>query len=78
MTVSVHSRYLDVPRCRTMKFAWLFVPACVQLWNCLDEPCFAGDGAAAFNSRINRALLLDGFVFPSSMISYDFLSSGCQ
>ena len=40
-----------------MQFGRSFVPACVQLCNSLDEPCFAGDGAAAFKSQINRALL---------------------
>ena len=53
---SVHSRHLAVPRCRSVHFGRTFVPACVQLWNSLDEPCFAGDGVAAFKSVINRAL----------------------
>ena len=59
LAVSVHSRYLDVPRCRTFQFSRSFVPACVQLWNSLDEPCFAGDGVAAFKSLINHSLLFD-------------------
>ena len=55
-TVSVHSRYIDVPRCRTVQFAGSFVPAYVQFWNSLDEPCAAGKGVAAFKSHINSAL----------------------
>ena len=59
LAVSVHSRYLVVPRCRTVQFGRSFVPACVQLWNSLDYPCFACDGVATFKSQINRALLFD-------------------
>ena len=47
----------DVPRCRTVQFGMKFVPSCVWFWNSLDEPCFAGEGVAAFLSQINRALL---------------------
>ena len=39
LAVSVHSRYLDVPRYRTVQFVRSFVPAYVRLWNSLDEPC---------------------------------------
>ena len=59
LAVLVHSRYLDVPRCCTVKFDRSFVPACVQLYNSLDEPCFAGDGVDALKSRINRTLFFD-------------------
>ena len=59
LAVSVHSKYLAVPRCRTVKFGRSFVPACEQLLNSLDEPCFAGDGVVAFKSQINLALLFD-------------------
>ena len=55
--VSVHSMYLDVPRSRTVKFSWLFVLACAQYWNSLDELCYACDGVAASKSQINRAFL---------------------
>ena len=51
LAVSIHSRYLSVPKCRTVQFGRLFVPSCVQLWNSLGETCFAGDGVAAFMSR---------------------------
>ena len=62
-----------------MQFGRLFVLTCVQFRNSLDEPCFAGDGVAAFKPRINRALLFDLSVFPSPItLSYNFLSSGCQ
>ena len=33
LAVSVHSRHLAVPRCRTVQSGSSFVPACVQLWN---------------------------------------------
>ena len=59
LAVSVHSRYLAVPRCRTVQFGRSFVPACVHLWNSLDEPYVTGDGEDAFESQINRALLFD-------------------
>ena len=59
LAVSVHSRYLNVPKRRTVHSGRSLVPMCVQSWNSLDEPCLAGEGAAAFKSRINRALLLD-------------------
>ena len=52
LAVSVHSRHQDILRCRTAQFAKSFVPAYVQLWNSSDEPCFAGDGVAAFKSQI--------------------------
>ena len=57
LAVSVHSRYLDVPKCRTLQFSLSFVPAYVQLLNFMDESCIAGDGVAGFKSQINRALL---------------------
>ena len=38
LAVSVHSRYLPIPRCFTVLISRLFVPACVQLRNSLDEP----------------------------------------
>ena len=37
---------------------------CVQLWNSLDEPCFAGRGADAFKLQINSALLFGRSLFP--------------
>ena len=43
----------------TVRFSRSFVSACVQVWNSLNEPCFAGDGVAAFKSQINRAFLFD-------------------
>ena len=36
LAVSVHSRYLDVLRCRSVKFGKSYVPACEQFWNSLD------------------------------------------
>ena len=39
---------VSVPWYGTMQFGRLFAPACVQLWNSLSEPCFAGDGVGAF------------------------------
>ena len=72
LAVSIHSRYLTVPMCRAVQFG-------VQVWNSLDEPCFAGDEEAAFKSRINRSLLIDRSIFPSpTTLSYNFMSSGCQ
>ena len=50
LAISVYSRYHGVPRCHTVQFGELFVPACVQFWNSLDEPCFVGDGVAIFKS----------------------------
>ena len=55
--VSVHSRYLDVPRSRTVQFSRLFVPACAQYLNTLDKHLFSGDGDDSFKSHINRPLL---------------------
>mgnify|MGYP006897304037 CR=1 FL=1 len=34
--VSIHSRYLDVPRSRTVQFIRSCVPACAQYQNSLD------------------------------------------
>ena len=59
LAVSVHSRYLVAPRCHIVQFGRSFVPACVQLWNSLAGSRLAGDGVAAFKSRISRALLFD-------------------
>ena len=59
LAVSVQSRHLAVPRCRTVQFCRSFVPACVQLWNSFDQPFFASDGVAAFKSLINHALFFD-------------------
>ena len=39
--VSVHPRYLDVPRSRTKQFNMKFVLTCAQYWNSCDEPYFA-------------------------------------
>ena len=58
LAVTVYSRYFDLSRCRTVQFDWSFVPASMQLWNSLDEPCVAGDGVAVVKVRINRALLV--------------------
>ena len=57
--VSAHSRYFVVPGCRKVQFGRSFVPACMHLWNSLDESCSAGDGVTVFKSQINRALLFD-------------------
>ena len=59
LAVSVHFRCLAVPRCSTVQFGRSFVPACVQLWHSLNEPCLAGDGVAAFKFQINRVLLFE-------------------
>ena len=69
LAVSVHSWCLDVSRCRAVQFGRSFVPACVQLWNSLDEPCFAGDGVVAFKSQINRAFL---WCISNSFLHYSF------
>ena len=75
LAVTVHSRYLDVPRCRTGQFGRSFVTACVQFSNSLDKSCFAGDGIAAFKSQLNRALLFGISLFPfSSTLSNNFQS----
>ena len=57
LAVSVHSRYLDVLRCRTVQFGWSYVPACAQFWNSSDEPCFADYEVATFKSQIKRPSL---------------------
>ena len=59
LAVSGHSRYLVVLRCRIVQFSGLFAPACVYLWNSLDEPRFVGGRLAAFTSQINHALIVD-------------------
>ena len=57
LAVSVHSRYLVVLRYRTVQFGRSFLPACVQYWNSVDEPCLAGYGESDFKFLINRAIL---------------------
>ena len=32
LAVSVHSRHLDAPRCRTVQYCRLFAPVCAQYW----------------------------------------------
>ena len=41
----------------------LFDPACAQYWDSSDEPCFAGDGEAAFMSQINMSVSLPDLYF---------------
>ena len=38
LAVSVHSRYLAIPRCRTVQFGRSFVPAGVLLWSYFMSP----------------------------------------
>ena len=57
LDVLVHSRYLDVPMCRTIQFVMTFFPASVKFWISFDKPCLlSGDGVAAIKFQINCAL----------------------
>ena len=72
--LAAHSRSFERPRSRTVQFSRSFVLSCVWLWNGLHESVFAGEGAGAFKTSVNRFLLqgwLTAVSFFSSTISRD-------
>ena len=54
-----HSRFFEIPKCRTVQFSRSFVLSCVRLGNGFHESVFAGEGLGAFKNSVNRFLLQD-------------------
>ena len=54
--LAMHPFTLVSPRCCTSQYLRTFIPACVSLWNMLDESDFAGDGLEAFKTAGNCIL----------------------
>ena len=77
LVVSVHSRYLDVSRSRTLQLSRPFVPACARYWNSLDEPCFAGEDIADFKNQNSFAFFCLNCFFSFQYLSKCFPFSGC-
>ena len=58
LSPAAHPLMLQVPRARAVQYSRSFVPACVDLWNLLDDSAYSGDGLGNFKSAVNHALLV--------------------
>ena len=57
----------------TLQFRRQFVLTCAQNWSSLDEPCFAGEGEAAFRSQIPTFRLSESLIVAVFQLYFNLL-----